>query len=82
MFLTPKELLTKEQLQAVINEKLGNTLYWLSKAYRLRPKDDQSEKTLLEMMASLQKIQDDVNRAFTGKRVDSKVAFAQRGRNA
>jgi hypothetical protein len=59
--------LTKEQLQAVINEKLSNTLYWLSKAYRVRPRDPHTEKTLLSVMAGLQKIQKDVNKAFTGR---------------
>jgi hypothetical protein len=58
------EGLTKEQLQAVISEKLGNTLYWLSKAYRFRPPDDDTERTLLEIMAGLQNMQQQVNRVF------------------
>lgn len=57
--------LTRQQLQAVINEKLGNALYWLSKAYRSRPRDVESEKTLLEIMASLQEMQRRVNRSLT-----------------
>ena len=56
--------LTKEQLQAVLSEKLGNTLYWLSKAYRFRPADDDTERTLLEIMAGLQNMQQQVNRTF------------------
>jgi len=66
------EELTKEQLGVVINEKLSNTLYWLSKAYRVRPQDDESERALLSIMADLQKIQRDVNRTFTRKAKPSK----------
>ena len=57
-------VLTRQQLQAVINEKLGNTLYWLTKVYRPRPEDDESERTLLEIMAELQSMQRSVNRTF------------------
>jgi len=58
------EGLTKEQLQAMLSEKLGNTLYWLSKAYHFRPADDATERTLLEIMAGLQSMQQQVNRTF------------------
>jgi hypothetical protein len=57
--------LTRQQLQAIINEKLGNTLYWLSKAYPSRPRDVHSEKTLLEIMAGLQNMQRRVNRSLS-----------------
>jgi hypothetical protein len=56
--------LTKEQLQAAISEKLGNTLYWVSKAYRFRPPDDDTERTLLQIMAGLQSMQQQLNRTF------------------
>ncbi len=59
------EVLTKQQLQAVISEKLGNTLYWLSKAYNSRPGDDASERALLEIMAGLQSMQQNVNQVFS-----------------
>ncbi len=78
----PKEMLTKKQLQAVINEKLENTLYWLTRAYHLRPEDDQSEQTLLEIMVSLQKMQHDVNQIFTGRSRCEKVTSVQQRRNA
>lgn len=53
--------LTKEQIQAVINQKLDNTIYWLNKAYDARPQDPAAEKTLLELMAELQKMKREAN---------------------
>lgn len=53
--------LTKEQIQAVINHKLDNTIYWLNKAYDARPPDPAAEKTLLELMAELQKMKREAN---------------------
>ena len=56
--------LKKERLQALINERLEDTLFWLSKAYEARPSGDKSERVLLDVMASLQKMQREVNQAF------------------
>jgi hypothetical protein len=53
--------LTKEQIQAVINQKLGNAIYWLNKAYDARPQDPSAEKMLLELMAELQKMKREAN---------------------
>lgn len=53
--------LTKEQIQAVINQKLENAIYWLNKAYDARPQDPAAEKTLLELMAELQKMKREAN---------------------
>ena len=75
-------MLTKEQLQAVINEKLDNTLYWLKKAYQVRPQDDQSEQTLLNIMASLQKMQGDVNRALIDQASSTGIEYSQQKRDA
>jgi septum formation inhibitor-activating ATPase MinD len=75
-------MLTKEQLQAVINEKLDNTLYWLAKAYHHRPQDDLTEQTLLEMMANLQKMQHDVNRSLNGSPEHDHITLVQRSRKA
>lgn len=57
--------LKKQQLQAVINERLENTLFWLSLAYDARSPGDKSEAVLLDVMASLQKMQREVNRSFS-----------------
>lgn len=54
-------VLTKEQIQAVINQKLENAIYWLNKAYDVRPPDPAAEKTLLELMAELQKMKREAN---------------------
>jgi hypothetical protein len=54
-------VLTKEQIQAVINQKLENAIYWLNKAYDARPPDPAAEKTLLELMAELQKMKREAN---------------------
>jgi hypothetical protein len=59
--------LTKEQIQAVINQKLENTIYWLNKAYDARPQDPAAEKTLLEMMAELQKMKREANETLGTK---------------
>jgi hypothetical protein len=59
--------LTKEQIQAVINQKLENTIYWLNKAYDARPQDPAAEKTLLELMAELQKMQREANEVLGAK---------------
>ncbi len=59
--------LTKEQIQAVINQKLENTIYWLNKAYDARPQDPAAEKTLLEMMAELQKMKREANETLGSK---------------
>lgn len=65
--------LTKEQIQAVINQKLENTIFWLNKAYDARPQDPAAEKTLLELMAELQKMKREANEALGAKsRRDSK----------
>ena len=62
--LLPQSL-KKQELQAVINERLENTLFWLLKAYDTRPPGDKSEAVLLDVMASLQKMQREVNRSFS-----------------
>ncbi|MBI3995957.1 MAG: hypothetical protein HY349_08280 [Nitrospirae bacterium] len=54
-------VLTTEQIQAVINQKLENTIFWLNKAYDARPQDPAAEKTLLELMAELQKMKREAN---------------------
>jgi len=59
--------LTKEQIQAVINQKLENTIYWLNKAYDARPQDPAAEKTLLELMADLQKLKREANEILGAK---------------
>ncbi|MBI3811740.1 MAG: hypothetical protein HY283_06005 [Nitrospirae bacterium] len=59
--------LTKEQIQAVINQKLENAIYWLNKAYDARPQDPAAEKTLLELMAELQKMKRDANEILGAK---------------
>jgi len=59
--------LTKEQIQAVINQKLENTIFWLNKAYDARPQDPAAEKTLLEMMAELQKMKREANETLGTK---------------
>lgn len=59
--------LTKEQIQAVINQKLENTLYWLNKAYDARPQDPSAEETLLEIMAELRKIKRAANESLGAK---------------
>lgn len=59
--------LTKEQIQAVINQKLENTIYWLNKAYDARPQDPAAEKTLLELMAELQKMKREANEILGAK---------------
>jgi len=59
--------LTKAQIQAVINQKLENTIYWLNKAYDARPQDPAAEKTLLEMMAELQKMKREANETLGTK---------------
>lgn len=56
--------LTQERLQALVNERLENTLFWLSLAYEAGPSNDKSETVLLDVMASLQKMQREVNRSF------------------
>ncbi len=53
--------LTREQIQAVINQKIENTVYWLKKAYELRPEDSLTEKTLLELMAKLTQLRVEAN---------------------
>lgn len=53
--------LTREQIQAVINQKIENTLYWLKKAYDFRPEDALTEKTLLELMAKLTQLRAEAN---------------------
>ena len=63
--------LTRQQLLAVINEKLENTLYWLSKAYGSRPQDDESERTLLEVMAGLQGLQRRVNQNLSTEAMEA-----------
>jgi len=60
-------LLTKEQIQAVINQKLENAIYWLNKAYDARPQDPAAEKTLLELMAELQKMKREANAILGAK---------------
>ena len=65
--------LTKEQIQAVINQKLDNTIYWLNKAYDARPQDPVAERMLLELMAELQKMKREANEILRIKpRRDSK----------
>ena len=59
--------LTRDQIQAVINQKLDNTIYWLNKAYDIRPQDSGVEGVLLELMASLQKLQREANEALIQK---------------
>lgn len=59
--------LTREQIQAVINQKLENTLYWLNKAYEVRPQDSPSEKALLDLMAGLQRLKREVNDTILNK---------------
>jgi hypothetical protein len=49
--------LTKGQVQAVISEKLEDTLYWLTRAYQFRPADEASERILLGILADIQKWQ-------------------------
>lgn len=59
--------LTKEQIQAVINQKLENVIYWLNKAYDARPQDPAAEKMLLELMAELQKMKREANEVLGAK---------------
>jgi len=59
-----EEVLTIEQIQMVINQKLENAIYWLNKAYDARPSDPAAEKTLLEMMAELQKMKREANESL------------------
>ena len=59
--------LTVEQIHAVINEKLENTIYWLNKAYNARPQDSSAEKALLELMAVLQKMKNETNKSFENR---------------
>jgi hypothetical protein len=59
--------LTKEQIQVVINQKLENAIYWLNKAYDARPSDPTAEKTLLEIMAELQKMMREANESLGAK---------------
>lgn len=59
--------LTKDQIQAVINQKLENAIYWLNKAYDARPPDETAEKTLLELMAELQKMKREANEVLGAK---------------
>lgn len=59
--------LTREQIQVVINQKLENTLYWLNKAYDARPQDSAAEKALLELMAALQRLQQEANETLLQK---------------
>jgi hypothetical protein len=59
--------LTKEQIQVVINQKLENAIYWLNKAYDARPSDSTAEKTLLEIMAELQKMKRAANESLGAK---------------
>ena len=61
-------MLTKEQIQSVINEKLENTIYWLNKAYHARPQDSSAEKALLELMADLQRMKKQTNEALGEKK--------------
>lgn len=56
--------LTRERLQALVNERLENTLFGLSLAYEGRASNDKNEAVLLDVMASLQKMQREVNRSF------------------
>ncbi|HEY4485486.1 MAG TPA: hypothetical protein VI702_04060 [Nitrospiria bacterium] len=48
--------LSREQIKAVISEKMDNTIHWLSKAYEVRPPDATVERVLLELMAGLQRL--------------------------
>ena len=63
----PDAELTREQIQAVINQKLENTIYWLNKAYDARPQDPSAEKTLLELMAALQRLKLEANETLVRK---------------
>ena len=56
--------LTREQIQAVIHQKLDNTIYWLNKAYDARPRDGAVEKTLLELMAALKRLKVEADAAL------------------
>lgn len=47
-------VLTREQIQAVVDQKMDNITLWLNKAYDFRPPDPAVEKALLEGMAGLQ----------------------------
>ncbi len=60
-------LLTRDQVQAVINHKLENTILWLNKAYDARPSDPVTEKTLLELMAALGRLRLDANESMGRK---------------
>ncbi|HEY5649313.1 MAG TPA: hypothetical protein VIU33_07415 [Nitrospiria bacterium] len=57
--------LTREQIQAVINQKLENTIYWLNKAYDHRPEDSRTEKTLLDLMAKISRLKTEANTQFS-----------------
>lgn len=56
--------LTREQIQAVINQKLENTIYWLNKAYDHRPEDSRMEKTLLDLLAKISRLKTEANTQF------------------
>lgn len=59
--------LTREEIRSVINHKLENAIYWLNKAYDARPQDWAAEKTLLELMAVLQKLKRESHEALQHK---------------